>query len=229
MKSDPSQSSRRSRAIAWVCWTAILASVGVIYFTFFHVPGPDTNHALHRGVGAGVAREALRLASPGGRILLIHRDTSAFANPAIDDQMEGFRQALAQAGRKIALTNLLRVDPLRAASVPPGEFLELLKRTASNDVVASFLGPAALNAQQQAALRGRRAKVVALCSGSLPRLVNLKDLFERGLLDTAILSRPSPAAGAPGAGTPEAWFEAHYQVIGAANAGDLPERPEKRP
>lgn len=203
-------------------WLAILVSVGVLFFSFLFTPGPEFNRDLHLGLGRAVAGEAVKLLGTKGRIILLHRDTAVFKNPATDAQIKGFQRALAEAGHKVALTNLLRVDPLRITGVLPGDFLEILKRTSEPDVVVSFLGPPTLSLEQQRALRAKPARVVAVCAGSTPQQTNLKDLFERGLLHAGILSRLASPPRLPESASPQAWFDLLYQVVTPANLGDLP-------
>jgi len=211
-----------------VIWLAALAGVGVLYFSFWYVPGPAVNRAPALGLGQSVARETVKLLSGKGRVFLIHRDSAAFKNPIAETQVKGFQAALAEAGQKIAVTNLLRVDPLRVASVPPGDFFELLRRTTEADVVVSFLGPPDLTQDQAEALKTSHARVVAVCSGNLPQQMNLKTLFERQLLHVAIISRTLPQRSLPENATPQAWFEMLYEVVRPANLGDLPMPAPKR-
>jgi len=216
------------KVIASLSWLTALAGVGVFYFSFWHVPGPSFNRAPHLGLGHTAAREAVKLLGPNGRIFLIHRDSAAFKNPIADTQVKGFQKALTQAGHKIAATNLLRLDPLRLALVPPGDFFELLRRTTAADVMVSFLGPPDLTVDQGQALKISHARVVAVCSGNLPQQMNLKALFERQLLHVAIISRILPQRSLPENATPQAWFDLLYEVVTPANLGDLPAPPPKR-
>ena len=218
----------KQRIIVSLACLSALAGVGILYFSFWYVPGPAFNKAPHLGLGQAVARETVKLLGPKGRVFLIHRDSAAFKNPIIDTQIRGFQRALAEAGHKIAATNLLRVDPLRVASVPPGDFLELIRRTTDADVMVSFLGPPDLSPEQSQALKAGHARIVAVCSGNLPHQMALKPLFERQLLQVAIISRTIPQRSMPENATPQAWFDLLFEVVTSANLGDLPQPTPKR-
>src|SRR2546422_1014437 len=115
--------------------------------------------------GRRVASEAVKLGGSGAKVILITRDTSLFRNPALDTIIQAFRETVAQAGVPIALTHSIKIDPLRVTAVPPGDFLQILKKAASSDVVVSFLGPPVLSDDQVAGVGGEGPPVVAGLSG----------------------------------------------------------------
>jgi hypothetical protein len=185
-------------------------------------PGPDFNPKPHQALGRAVAEEALKLVRADGRIMVFARDPKSFKAPAQAEQWLSFCQTVNQAGRKIASTNLLQVDPLRTPGVPPGTFAERLQRATAADVVVSFLGLPDFTDDQIKRLGEKRPSVVAVCTGTAPLRVNLRRLFEQRLLHTAIVSRTNPQPKPPDTAPLRSWFDSLFQVVTAANAADLP-------
>jgi hypothetical protein len=81
-----------------------------------------------------------------------------------------------------------------------------------------------LTASQCAQLGENKPAVVAFCSGSLPALVDLRSLFEQGVLQAAVVDRPADRAPGPRRSNLRACFDQSYLVITAANLADLPTR-----
>ena len=198
---------------------ATVTAWAVILFSIYPLP-PRFDREPHRELGQVLAQESLKLQQPGGRIILITRDTAMYKAPAFEAQAEGFRRTLKKARVEIAATRLLKVDPLRVLSVPSGDFLELLRKTSEKDVIVSLLGPPVLDAGQIAQLDASRPRVLAVCSGAMPRQVDLKRLFDQKLIHTAVISRDEPAA-ASAAGATGA-FDRQFKLITAANLAELP-------
>lgn len=212
--SSPTAASRGGAARGVIAGVVTLAACAAIYFSLVPVvPRIDTRP--HQALGQALAAEALKLQQPGGRIILITRDTELFKAPAVEAQVEGLQSALRNAGAKIADTRSLKVDPLRVVSVPPGEFFDLLRKTNERDVIISLLGPPVLDDGQLTKLNGNRARVVAVCSGAMPLQVNLGKLFDQKLLDLAVISRNVAATAAGG-------FDQHFKLVTAANLNELP-------
>jgi len=197
-----------------------LAAWAVIYFTFYPLP-PRFDRGPHRALGQVLAQEALKLQQPGGRVFLITRDTAMFKTPAFEAQAEGFRQTLKKARVEIAATRLLKVDPLRILGVPPGDFLDLLSKANEKDVIVSLLGPPVLDAGQLAKLDGsNRPRVLAVCSGAMPRQVDLKQLFDEKLIHAAVINRIEPGASSGTGRTGD--FDRLFKLSTPANLADLP-------
>jgi hypothetical protein len=79
-----------------------------------------------------------------------------------------------------------------------------------------------LTPAQCAQLGENKPAVVAFCTGSLPTLVDLRSLFEQGVLQAAVVDRPANRASGPGRANLRACFDQSYLVITAANLADLP-------
>src|SRR6185503_2483097 len=110
---------------------------------------PKIEARPHIGIGQALAEEASKLAGVGGRIVLIAPDTSVFRYPGAEAQLEAFRSALRRANLSVAATNLVKLDPLYPAKVPPGDFLTVLRKQSEADVIVSLMGPPVLNTEQR--------------------------------------------------------------------------------
>ena len=195
----------------------VAAWYGLYLFLHPHLPALDRRP--HEAAGEVLAAEAVRFLGPGARLIVFARDPAPFPVPACAAQLDGFLRALKKSGKSVAATRRFKLDPLRVAAVPPGEFLDQMRFGKDDDVIVSFLGPPALDGPQLAKLGNKRSPVLAVCSGALPTHVDLKRLFDQKLLVAAIISRSDmPAA----AGGPRSAFDRMFQLITPANLQDLP-------
>jgi hypothetical protein len=211
-------------------WTATVVILGAIVSLLLTLNGgsPKFNALPHEATGQVLAEETARLASGGGRITLVTLDTTVFRSQAAEAVLNGFFKSLKKKGIALAATNAIRLDPDRPPRVPPGDFLEILRRQGDHDVVISLLGPPLLSAEQKARLGDKRPRVAAFCPGPMPRQINLRDLFEQQLLHMAIISRPVISLNPPQSNVPRAWFDYLYQVITMENLAELPLPVENR-
>jgi hypothetical protein len=212
----------RSKVIGTVATLATLASLAFVFLSLHGGLGPRIDSRPHEATGWVMAQEALARLQPSGQITVITRDTSSFKNPATDIQMASFRKALGQGHATIRSVHALQVDPLRPVEVPAGDFYGILKNTPKGNVIVSFMGPPMLTPAQCAQLGENKPAVVAFCTGSLPELVDLKVLFQQGVLQAAVVDRPAGRAPGPGRANLRACFDQSYLVITTANLADLP-------
>lgn len=199
----------------------IVACAGVLFFRFAGLP-PRIDARPHIGIGEALAEQAAKLAGSSGKITLIAPDTSVHRHPGAKVQLKAFFKALRRANLTVGATNFVKIDPLRLVRVPPDDFVNLLRKQSEADVIVSLLGPPIPTSEQKARLPAKHGRVVAVCSGDMPRHVNLKSLFDDNLLHAAIVSRPSPAISLPQTDDPQLWFQHFYQTITSANFSDLP-------
>jgi hypothetical protein len=203
-----------------------LAALGSLYVALIGLP-PRVDVRPHEALGEAMARETRKLLGSGGRIHLIRRDTALYPNPAADAQIRAFQRELQKAGASVATTTVIKKDPLGLLSVPPGDFYKILEKASEADVIASFMGPPILTADQLAKLGTKRPKVVAVCSGDMPRQVDLRRSFEQKLVEAAILSRRDVPSVLPASNSLQAWFDHFFVVASQANLAELlpPSRP----
>jgi len=206
---------------------AIVIIAGAVAFLFFSLrePRPSVDPRADRALGEVVAAEAVKSLGSGGRLTVITRDPALFENPASAFQIEAFYRALKKSNVALAATNMVQQDPLRLVRVPPGAYVDIMKKLGDNDVIVSFLGPPILNDEQKASMGEKRPHIVAVCSGWLPREVDVKELFAQKLLHVAIVSRLQAAPTPPVSNNPREWFDHYYEVITPANLSELQPAP----
>ncbi|HMJ65258.1 MAG TPA: hypothetical protein VK615_07890 [Candidatus Binatia bacterium] len=208
------------KVINWLAGAVIMAVVVWLYLLSNPRP-PPIDRRLHNRVGEVLAAEAIKLLEPGARLIVIARAKEPFKVPAAAAQLDAFLGAIKNSGRNVSSTRLLKVDPLRVVSVPPGDFFDLMRQAGTNDVIVSFLGPPLLSDDQAGKLSGKQPRLLALCSGAMPVQVDLKRIFERQLLVTAVISRTNAPAQC-GTGGAQECFDQMFKVITPANVSELP-------
>lgn len=211
------------RAVNAVAAAAILTAwCGLYAFLHPRPPGPDPGP--HKALGRALAAEATRSLAPGARILVIARDAEPYRVPAAAIQVESFLRALKKTGQPVAGVHRIRLDPLRLTAVPPGDFFDLLRHGTDRDVIVSFLGPPVLERDQWARLGPRHPRVLAVCTGAMPAQVDLRSLFQQGLLSAAVIDKGavvSPSTSDRGGGE----FDRHFQWVTPATLDALPGSP----
>jgi hypothetical protein len=208
---------RDSKAIQIVAALVTMGAVAAMMIAERGGFATGVNAAPHRAAGAELARQALSLMKPGGRITVITRDTTAFQNPASDFLLEGFQRELRRAHASISDIHRLQVDPLRLIEVPPGDFQDWIHHAAAGDVIVSFMGPPLLTAEQRRQLGEIQPTIVAFCPGGWPDRVDFRPLFAQGLLRAAIVSRCDQRS----ATVHSQKFDQNFTVVTAANVDDF--------
>lgn len=217
---------RDSKVVGIVAGLATLSAWATLWIVNRGGFGPSFDPTPHQASGWVLARQALGLLKPGGQIVVITRDTAAFKNPASDAQLAGFTQGLNEGHATAAKTLALQVDPLRPIEVPAGDFFELMRRTPPGSVIVSFMGPPLLTEAQRKQLGEATPAVVAFCPGGLPERVDLKTLFDEGLLRAAVISRKNPNRTASPPKGLQGAFDEFFRAVTAANASELSVRAD---
>ena len=212
---------RQNRAKATLAVLIACTAVAAILVNLFDLP-PRIEPAVHSAIGREMAKEALRLMLPGGQIIVITRDTSAFKQPASQIQLQSFSREIRNAHTSIARTQVIQLDPLRPVEVPSGDFYELLRRAQAQDVIVSFMGPPLLTEEQRSALGSIKPRIVAFCSGSLSEQVDLQKLFQGGLLHAAIVNRPADSSPFSSSGIPDTFEQLYMTVTSGSFSNALP-------
>ena len=185
--------NRKSTDLVAILIAGTALGLTVLYCRGF---GPPVDWKLHSEIGRALAKEAVSLSRPGGQIIVLTRDTEAFRQPALDILLKSFHKEVRRAGDYTIATQSFQLDPLRPVEVPPGDFYELIRRSTSERVIVSLLGPPVLTGEQRAALGRVKPRIIAFCSGNLAETLDLRELFNAGLLHVALINRGgSPAAG----------------------------------
>jgi hypothetical protein len=183
--------NRRSTEITALLTTS--AALVVIFFASCE-SSPPLDRKLHDSIGKALAKETLSLLGTRAQITIITRDTETFAQPAFDVLLDSFKREVGRAGGNVGATKLIQTDPLRPVDVPPGDFFELIQRASAGHVIVSLLGPPLLTEEQLNKLGPVKPKIVAFCSGNLAENIDLRPLFDAGLLHAAVVSRRLHAA-----------------------------------
>lgn len=211
---------RDNKAIGTLAGLVALGSGACLVFTLSEGFGPRLDSRPHQVAGRVLAEQTLALLKPGGTLLVITRDTSAFQNPAADTLLASLRRHLAKAGVKIDSLQALEVDPLRPLAVPAGDFFRWIKGAAKGSVILSLMGPPILEDAQLAQLGEIKPAIVAFCPGGL-RDQDLRSLFSRGLLQAAIVGKRHVAAPGGGPLNEQQAFDRQYVAVTPANLAAL--------
>lgn len=187
-----------------------------------YFPTPKIEARPHAGLGEALAQRVAQFGGKG-RVALLVPDTSEGKFPGAAIQLKAFHAALRRANLTVTFTNVVKIDPNRVLRAPPGDFADLLKKFTDADVVVSLLGPPVLNGDQKARVGERHPKIIAVCTGDLPKQVNLKTLFAEQFLHAAILSRPGVGLTTPTSENPADWFQHYFLWVTPQNLTDLPE------
>jgi hypothetical protein len=208
---------RDSKVIQAIAALVTVGAVAAMVITERGGFAAGVNAAPHRAAGAVLARQALSLLKPGGQIMVITRDTTAFQNPASDFLLEGFQREVRRAHAGIGDIQRLQVDPLRPIEVPSGDFQNWIHHAATGDVIVSFMGPPLLTSEQRRQLGEIHPAIVAFCPGSWLEWVDFRSLFAQGLLRAAIVSRCDQHSAAVNSQK----FDQNFAVVTAANVDEF--------
>jgi hypothetical protein len=204
--------------LAGICLTGALATILFVS----REPSPGLDRALHTAIGRALAKETLSLLGPGGKITLISRDTETFRQPALEVLLKSFQREIRHAHVSIAKTQLLQTDPLRPIDVPSGDFFELLRRCPPGDAIVSLLGPPFLTPEQRNRLGPIQPKIVAFSPGPLGETTDLRQLFNAGLLHSAVVIRQESLVPGNSGTRPPRSFEELYTIVRATDTLTTP-------
>jgi hypothetical protein len=197
----------------------LVGSLAALAWTWAGPPSPGPE-PIQVAIGEALGRQTLKHLGPGGRLIVLTRDTATYPQPAADRVMAALTRTVKAGGGTAPEVQTFEVDPLRPAQVPPGDFLEQIRRAKSGDVVVSLMGPPLLSDEQRAQLPPSPAcRVVALCAGPFPDAVAVRSLARQQVLHAAVMDRPDGGAAVPAARRGREAFEDRYVVFEATGEG----------
>jgi len=195
---------------------AIVVALLAIFLTYYEFP-PGIDRELHASIGRTLAKETLNILGEGGQITVISRDTEAFKQPAIDILLDSFQKELRRANASAPSIQLMSTDPLRPVDVPAGDFYEILRRSTTNHVIVSLMGPPLLTDEQRNKLGAIKPKILAFCSGGVASRIDLSLLFNAKLLHAAVVCNTDPSGISSKKVSGEAAFNQLYRIMRATD------------
>jgi hypothetical protein len=211
---------RESRPINALAIALTAVALATTLLAFRGLPPPSDSDAAASS-GHGLAAEAIRQLQPGGLLFVIARDPQAFKHPPSQIQLDTFKATLRHAHTTLNLLRTVQVDPLRPLEAPPGDFFELIRKATPGSVIVSFMGPPLLSPEQRTQLGEVRARILAFCPGTIPEQIDLRQLFDAGLLHAALIDRPNPKAAPPANLTADLDYQRFYRLVTAATVASL--------
>lgn len=219
-----SRSNARQVVVGLVCLGLIGGSAYQIYRTQFGAP--RFNVPLHQEIGRVLAEETVRAVNQTGRVVVVAIESRGL--PELQAQLEEFERVL-RASPGITLEKSYKLDTEDKPKYSFGSglsgrrLLRIINKNPEADAIVSFVGAPSLSAAEVAQVK-RMPKLVAEARSA----DKLKKLFDQKVLHAAVVSRfqfPTPIKGIPA--RPREMFEQRFQVVTAANAGDLPSGREE--
>jgi hypothetical protein len=196
----------------------IVASCTWIYFT--QIRATKHNVALHQRIGEVLAEQTTELIGRKGRVVTLAIETKEW--PELKTQLAAFHTRLKALGTYEVRDYELDTKDQPKYGVGSGlsgrRYVRTVNKNTNADVFVSFIGAPKLNKEERAELTFK-PKLVAEARA----VDNLPGLFEKRLIDVAVVSRfqyPSPGPENPK--TPQEWFTKRYQIVTAASLGTLP-------
>jgi len=191
----------------------LAGSLAALAWTQFGPPAPGPGD-VQNSIGETLGRLAIQRLGTGKRLVVLMRDTAAFPQPAADRVLAALTRTVRAAGATVPEIQTFEVDPLRPAQVPPGDFLEQIRRAGPGDVIVSLMGPPLLSDEQRSQLpETPPCRVIALCAGPFPDATAVQSLARQHLLHAAVMDRPDPVKAALPPGPGRETFQDRYVVF----------------
>src|SRR5262245_32800085 len=199
----------KQRLVVAVCVGVILASCTWIYFT--QVREAKYNVELHQHIGEVLADHASGLLGKKGQLVIIAIDTKEW--PELKTQVDAFRAKMKKLGdfeiREYELDTKDQDKYGLGSGLSGRRYVRTVNKNTNANLFVSFVGAPKLSKEEVAELVGKPRLIVESRSGD-----NVPDLFERNLVEVAVVSRfqfPAPGPEKPGAAAE--WFVKRYQVL----------------
>jgi len=205
--------------VAAAAGVVLVGSLAALAWTWAGAPAPGPG-PIQDAVGEALGRQVLKQLGSGGRMIVLMRDTAVYPQPAADRVLAALDHTVRGGGGPAPEVQTFEVDPLRPAQVPPGDFLEQIRRARTGDVLVSLMGPPLLSDEQRAQLPAVPApRIVVLCAGPFPDAAAVRSLAQQHLLHAAVMDRPDGGAAVPPARRGREAFDDCYVVFETAPQG----------
>lgn len=203
--------------IASVAVCVIVVSCVWIYFTQFR--SAWHNVGLHKKVGNVLAEQAAQAVGHKGHLVLISISPKEW--PELRTQVDAFKTRLKQLGEYDLREYVLDTKDQPKYGVGSGlsgrRYVRTVNKNTNADLFVSFVGAPRITKDEAAELTKKPRLIVESRSGD-----NLPDLFEKKLVEVAVVSRfQFPAPGPEKPRTDQEWFTKRYQVLTAMEATKL--------
>lgn len=195
----------------------IAASCIWIYFTQFKTQNHNT--ALHQKIGSVMAEQTAQLIGKKGHIVTIAISTKEW--PELKTQIDAFKAKLKSLGTYEIRHYELDTKDQPKYGVGTGlsgrRYVRTVNKNKEADLLVSFVGAPKVTDEEAAELAKKPHLIAESRSGD-----NLPALFDRKLIDVAVVSRfQFPAPGPEKPRSADEWFTKRYQIVTAEAAGRL--------
>jgi hypothetical protein len=206
------------------CVIVIAASGWWTYRTQF--ARSRTNEELHAMIGRVMAEETTKALNGQGKIIVISIDPKTV--PELEWQLDAFHKALDPSGRITAVkTYDLETEGKTKYGFGSGlsgrRYVRTVNKNEGIAAVVSFAGAPNFKDDEEKELKFKPKLIAESRSPA-----KLKPLFEKKLIDVAVVSRfefPNPISGRPK--NAREFFIQRFQVVTPANADKLPAGTEE--
>lgn len=198
-----------------VCLLLLAASITWIYLQN-RSKVDDTKNASKplESLGVVLAQETVKLVNGRGKVLLI---TVANRVPAAKPQPEvsGFEKEL----KKTAGITLVKEQVAQdGIEIPADQFVKMLGRNRSADVVVSLVGCPVIKEGNLASLGEKTPKFICVAWSN----AGIRGMLQQKLVELAVLARVTPAPNKTPV-TARDWFDNYFEIYTSANCASLPE------
>lgn len=216
----PVQKDKRT-AVAVV---SILVIIAAVLFITMQQWGrtPKANLDPLATAGEVLADETRALLGGRGQVVVVTYDTSKMAMPVAEAQLKAFQARLKkEGGVTVKAVEVLPAMPPGMAAWGGAQYLQLAERHAGADAIVSFVGPPLFTEAELGRLPQQMPRGLVFGNGSPGQ--PMRKLFERGVIQVAVVHRLVPPRSVPGsaASTSRAQFDQQFQVVGKDTAGML--------
>ncbi len=217
----------RTKNIVLIAGSLLAITVSGIWVYYREFRAPQHNVALHRRVGEIMAEQAAKALGSKGKLVLLTIPTGN--EPELRTQLEWFRRHLKTLGDFDIKEHEFDIKDQPKYGLGNGlsgrRYLRMVKNNPNATGIVSFIGAPKLSEEDCAELK-KGPKFIA--ESRSPD--NLPKLFEKGLIQAAVVSRFSfPAPGPLQPKTPQEWFDKRYQIVSADMVKSIPAGGEEQP